>query len=74
MNTADDFTVEVRRDGLLLSTVGCFPTLFDATVSALDSAERIGRAALGTHLQVVISSGAEMILTIEVVAGRRLDD
>lgn len=73
MNSIDEFKVEVRRDGLFLSSPGYFGTLFDATRAALDLAERLGRGAPGAPLHVVISDDAEVLLDIKVVPGTRLD-
>ncbi len=76
MKTSQEFTVEVRRGGLLLSVIGSYAGLFDATRAALDAAERTARGPgpAGVQLLVAISTGRETVLEIKVVTGRRLDD
>jgi len=73
MTTKGDFTVEARRDGLMLSSPEPFQTLFDATTAALDLAERLGRTSSGTTLHVTIASGAATLLDIKVIPGHPLD-
>lgn len=73
MTSIGDFTVEVHRDGLFLSSPGRFETLFDATRAALDLVEHLAHAPSGSALHVEIRRGTETVLDIKVVPGKSLD-
>jgi hypothetical protein len=73
MTSIDEYSVEIYRDGLLLSSSGRFATLFDATRAALELVEQLGRAPPGTALHVEVRRGTETFLDIEIVPGRPLD-
>jgi hypothetical protein len=72
MSLVEDFTVEVRRDGLLQSSYGRFKTLFDATRAALDLVEQLGRSPAGIELHVEIRRSGRTFLDIKVVPGESL--